>query len=170
MSKILIVGDSQSVNPGKVAARELKTLGHTVRSVSNVGMGPYDYVRLPNLWAQYLDAVRDFKPDLIVLIFGTNDAPSSHLDSALARLKSGVKPKVILTGPPQYPDADRQTNSEKVRSHYQAAFGADYLDSYPYTDVSLPRDALGLHFTAKAASGWGVAIAHEAHKRVTPAV
>ena len=167
MSKILIVGDSQSVNPGSAAEKRLKTLGHETKRVSNVGMGPYDYVRFEDLWKQYTSAVAKFSPDLIVLIFGSNDSPNKHLSDALAKLKKSVKPKVILTGPPRYPDPEHQTLGEKIRVVYASVFATDYFDSYPFTDPKLARAADGLHFTVKGAVPWGEAIADEAVRRIT---
>jgi len=166
MSKILIVGDSQSVNPGSAAARSLKALGHEVQRVSNVGMGPYDYVRLSALWREYTAAVTKFTPHLVVLVFGSNDSANKHLFDALRQLKNRVKPKVILTGPPRYPDPEHQERGEKIRAVYISAFGADYLDSYPHTDPKLSRAADGLHFTVKGAVPWGEAIADEVLRRL----
>lgn len=168
MAKILIVGDSQSVNPGKAAERKLKLLGHETKRVSNTGMGPYDYVRIPDLWNQYTSAVLSFHPDLIVLVFGSNDPPNKNLRDALRKIKNSVKPKVILTGPPRYADPTHQANGEQIRVAYAAVFATDYFDSYPYTSPSLSRAPDGLHFTLTGAVPWGEAIANEAARRVAP--
>ena len=159
------MGDSQSVEPGKKAEKILLEHGYNVRRLSSVGMGPYDHVRMPVLWNRYISCVRTFKPDLIVLIFGTNDAPTHNLDTSLEKLKSSVKPPVILTGPPQYPSSERQAIGLDVKRRYQSAFGEDYLDSYPHTSTDLVRDRLGLHFTSVSASAWGEAIAKEVLRR-----
>ena len=98
MASIQIVGDSQSGNPGFAARTALSALKHRVHILRNDGKGPYDYVRMPELWQSYREAVRKSKPDLMVLIFGTNDAPNDKLADALAKLKSSIAPKVILTG------------------------------------------------------------------------
>ena len=82
MSSIVICGDSQSVYPGQVAEKLLKAAGHSVVRVSNQGRGPDDYVKSKQLWGEYLSAVRDAKPDLIVLLFGTNDPAN---DSSVSR-------------------------------------------------------------------------------------
>ena len=165
MKKILIVGDSQSVNPGAAAERKLKALGYETKRVSNVGMGPYDYVRIADLWKQYTSAVDTFHPDLIILIFGSNDAPNKNLKEALTKLKNNVKPKVILTGPPRYPDPEHQALGEKIRVVYAGVFTTSYFDSYPYTDPKLSRAADGLHLTVSGAATWGAAIAVEVTRR-----
>lgn len=166
MAKIAVVGDSQSVNPGAHAEEKLKELGHSTERLSNVGMGPYDYVRISSLWQAYTSLITSFKPDLVFLIFGTNDAPNQHLVDALVKMKKSVKPKVVLTGPPQYPDPTHQAIGLKIQAVYSTTFGADYFDSYPYTSPSLPRAADGLHFTYEGARTWGEAIGIDANRRL----
>lgn len=167
MEQAGVAGDSQSVNPGAVAVAALQKQGVIVRRVSNVGMGPYDYVRMPTLWKQYKDLMSRLGPkDLGILIFGSNDAPDQHLLDALKKMKAAVKPKIILTGPPQYPDPTHQVLGAKIRDVYMKAFGPDYFDSYPYTDVTLPRAGDKLHFTYEGAKPWGEAIAAEALRRL----
>lgn len=163
---VVLIGDSQSVNPGRVAEKKLEALGYRTSRLSNTGKGPYDYVRLPNLWRGYLETIRIQNPTLIVLIFGTNDAPNDLLRDALKKLKNSVRPKVVLTGPPLYPGAEHQANGLKVQAIYREAFGDDFLDAYPYTPLSIPRDKLGLHFTLRGAETWGAAIADEVVKRL----
>lgn len=167
MSNIFVVGDSQSVNPGQVATRKLRLAGHSTQRISNVGMGPYDYVRLESLWNSYVRGVSSFKPNLIVLIFGSNDAPDKNLGPALLKLKNRVAPKVILSGPPQYPDPKHQEKGAQIREVYQSIFGVDYFDSYPYTSTSLARAGDGLHFTVKGSTPWGEAIADEVIRRLS---
>lgn len=166
MATIQIVGDSQSGNPGQAARTALSALKHRVAILRNDGIGPYDYVRMPDLWQAYKAAVRKSKPALVVLIFGTNDAPNDRLADALVKLKTSVAPKVILSGPPMYPDPERQKNGLKVQAIYREVFGDDFLDAYPFTSVSLERDRAGLHFTPKSAAYWGIAIADEVVRRL----
>lgn len=166
MASIVICGDSQSVWPGIVAEGILRKAGHTVVRVSNEGKGPDDYVRTPALWNAYLGAVRDAKPDLIVLLFGTNDPPNERLRAALTRFKKDVLPTVILSGPPLYPGAEQQAKGEKTQAMYRAVFGDDYFDSYAHTPLTIPRDAKGLHFSKKGAEPWGQAIAQEVERQL----
>lgn len=173
MAKILIVGDSQSVNPGAVARRALQDHGHTVNMVSNTGRGPYDYVRIPSLWAQYTNAVTTFHPDIVLLIFGHNDSPNENLRNALARMKSSVTPKVLLTGPPLYIDPAAQRDGEAVKAIHASVFGTDFFDAYPYTATTLEHQAPtptfpngNPHFTLAGARPWGTAIAAEIERRL----
>lgn len=166
MAKILICGDSQAGNPGAAMERRLKELGHAVTRISNVGKGPYDYVRLPELWSQYSTAARSEAWALIWLIFGSNDVANQKLEHALAKMKSSVRPKVCLSGPPQYPAAESQARGAAIREVYMRAFGADYFDSYPFTGVERARAKDGLHLTPTGAEAWGLAMAAEAVRRI----
>jgi hypothetical protein len=173
MSRVLIVGDSQSGAPGSVAQRKLQTLGHIVQKVENDGRGPYDYVRMPDLWAQYTGAIAAFHPDIILLIFGHNDAPNQNLRDALVRMKQNVRPKVVLSGPPQYADPTAQAHGAQVKAIYSSVFGSDFLDAYPFTSTTLPHAAptaafpINPHFTLAGAEPWGTAMADEVHRRLS---
>jgi len=156
--RILIIGDSQAGNPGAAAKRELESLGHTVTQVHNDGHGPVSYVNDATLWSQFTTLAR--QNDLVVLIFGHNDLASPALTTALTRLRNGVAPPVWMSGPPQYPNAADQTKGLAIRALALGVFGARYIDAYPFTSTSLPRDAAGWHLTPAAAAPWGQAIAH----------
>jgi len=166
MGRIVICGDSQSVFPGRVAAKVLEDAGHTVVRVSHEGKGPDDYVRTPALWGEYVGAVRDTKPDLVVLLFGTNDPPNARLRSALIKFKRDVAPTVLLSGPPMYPAPEQQARGLETKAMYEEVFGADYFDAYPFTPLTIPRDARGLHFSFAGATDWGQAIAAEVARRL----
>jgi len=173
MSRILIVGDSQSGTPGAAAQRKLLTLGHTVQKIEHDGKGPYDYVRMPDLWSEYTNTVASFRPDMILLIFGHNDAPNQNLHDALVRLKQAVRPKVILSGPPQYADPTQQAIGDRVKAIHSNVFGSDFIDAYPFTSTSLPHQAPTAnfnpnpHFTPAGAEPWGSAMADEVQRRLT---
>lgn len=172
MSRVLIVGDSQSGNPGLVAQRKLEAMGHTVQKIENDGKGPYDYVRLSDLWNSYINTVHTFNPDVILLIFGHNDAPNANLQNALVRLKQSVRPKVLLSGPPQYADPAEQAIGEQVKTIHQQVFGGDFLDAYPYTSTSLPHQPptatfpINPHFTLDGAQPWGSYMAEQVQQRL----
>jgi lysophospholipase L1-like esterase len=166
MASIVICGDSQSVYPGKIAAKVLEAAGHTVVRVSNEGKGPDDYVRTPALWSVYIGAVRDANPDLIVLLFGTNDPRNARLRAALTKFKNDVAPKVILSGPPLYPRPEHQAKGLEIKTMYDEVFGEDYFDAYPFTPLSIERDSHGLHFSFEGARMWGEAIAAEVVRRL----
>ena len=156
--RILIIGDSQAGNPGAAAKRELEALGHTATQVHNDGQGPVSYVNDVALWSQYATLAN--QADIVVLFFGHNDRASARLEAALTRLRNGVHPPVWMTGPPQYPHEVDQTQGAAIRTIAQNVFGPRYIDAWPFTSTSLPRDAAGWHLTPSAAVPWGQAVAH----------
>lgn len=166
MAKVLIFGDSQAGTPGAAAESKLRAAGHQVQRITNPGKGPYDYTRFPSLWEQYTGAVRAFQPDIVVGFFGSNDEPNENLANAVARIKQAVRPKVLLTGPPQYPAAASQQRGAAIREIYAQSTGGDFIDAYPFTDPSLPRTPDGLHLPAASAAPWGHAVADEVQRRL----
>lgn len=167
MVKILIVGDSQAQGtPGSYAQRKFEAGGHEVRRISQHGCGPIDWssdevsagCRTPGLWSRYTGAVASFRPDIIVLIFGSNDF-GSRLDDGLLKMKNQVRPPVWMSGPPMYPAEDRQRLGTSIRATNQRVFGSRWIDAWPYTPLSLPRDALQAHLPGEAGRPWGEAIA-----------
>lgn len=161
--RILVIGDSQAGNPGAAAKRALELLGHSVVQIHNDGRGPRSYVSDASLWAQYTSLARD--ADLVVLIFGHNDPASRALEVALERMRDGVRAPVWMTGPPQYPNASDQAQGAAIREIAKRTFGARYIDAWPFTPPSLPRDAAGWHLTPTAAGPWGQAVAAAVTRR-----
>jgi len=163
MAKVLIVGDSQAqgrIGPGYFAEKKLQAAGHTVRRVANHGKGPIDYVNTPTLWSAYTQAVSSFRPDVIILIYGSNDF-GSRLSGALTRMKNAFPQPVWMSGPPQYPDPDRQALARTIRTTNEQVFGARWIDAYPFTPLSIPRDSpMRAHFPGEGGRPWGEAIAN----------
>lgn len=172
MAKILIVGDSQAQGngPGLYAQRKFEAAGHTVQRISQHGCGPIDWstdeiddpvgrgCQVAGLWSRYMLAVNSFQPDAIVLIFGSNDF-GSRLQGALTQMKNRVRPPVYMSGPPLYPAADRHRLGETIKAANRAVFGPRWIDAYPFTPLSIPRDALQAHFPGEGGRPWGEAIA-----------
>lgn len=167
MARILLVGDSQAQGtPGSYAQRKFEAAGHTVRREAQPSCGPIDWssdevsagCRTPGLWSRYTGAVRTFAPDVIVLIYGSNDF-GSRLAPALTQMKNRVAPPVYMSGPPMYPDPERQRLGEQIRTTNRTVFGDRWIDAYPHTPLSLPRDSLQAHFPGEAGRPWGEAIA-----------
>lgn len=143
-------------------------MGHTVLRIGNSGMGPYDYSRLPELWNQYIGAVNTFRPDHILLIFGSNDAANENLRNGLKRMKDAVRPPVWLSGPPHYGAADAQIRGAAIREVYKNVFtGNRFIDPYPWTGPDVPRAPDGLHFTAAGGNAWGMPLAEEFARRAS---
>ena len=169
MAKVLIFGDSQAAGaPGQTAERALKAAGHTVRRFGNVGMGPADYVRLPALWSQYTAAIRDFTPDAVLAIFGSNDVANSALEQAMIRIRDAVRPPVFFSGPPQYPSHENNVRGAAIRDMAARVWGPQrYIDAWPWTDGSTGRAGDGLHFTASGGARWGDPLAAELGRRIS---
>lgn len=168
MANILLIGDSQAGNPGAAAKRFLEAAGHTVTQVHNDGKSPIAYVNTPDLWNQYTSLAAH--ADLIVLIFGHNSQAGTATRNALLRMKNGVRPPVFMSGPPMYPNADDQVQGTALRTQNMGIFGARYIDAWPSTPVTLPRDAPGWHLTLAAAQGWGQAIANAVQQAIAQGV
>lgn len=166
MANILIIGDSQAGNPGAAAKRILEAAGHTVTQVHNDGKSPIAYVNTPDLWTQYTTLASH--ADLVVLIFGHNSLAGAATRNALIRMKNGVRPPVFMSGPPMYPPTSTPTSTGQssqdagaaLRTQNMGIFGGRYIDAWPSTPVTLPRDAAGWHLTPTSAQGWGQAIAN----------
>lgn len=158
MAKVLVIGDSQAGNPGAAAKRVLDAHGHDVVQVHNDGQSPIVYARAGgDLWNQYTGLAAD--RDIVLLIFGHNSQAGAATRNALIRMRDGVRAPVFMSGPPQYPNADDQAIGAALRTQNQGVFGDRYIDAWPSTPPSLPRDRPGWHLTAAAAQGWGAAMA-----------
>ena len=165
--KYLIVGDSQAEGtPGRYAEEKLEAAGHTVQRIHQHGCGAVDWSGSPSsncasygLWDRYREALRSFNPDQVILIFGSNDWGTS-LPEGLRRMKqaAGNRP-VWLSGPPRYPDTSRQLLGEGIRQANRRVFGDRWIDAYPTTPLSLPRDRLRAHLPGEAGRPWGEAVA-----------
>jgi hypothetical protein len=172
MAKILIVGDSQAQGtPGYYAQRKFEAAGHTVRRISQQSCGPVDWssnevsrgCQTAGLWSRYTGTVSSFRPDIIVLIFGSNDS-GPQLDDGLIKMRDRVQPPVWMSGPPMYPAESRQRLGASIRAINQRVFGARWIDAWPHTPVSLPRDhpeeiVRSAHLVGEAGRPWGEAIA-----------
>ena len=178
--KFLIVGDSQAQGtPGRFAQERLEAAGHTMQRIHQHGCGAVDWSGSPsrncqeyNLWDRYRSALASFNPDQVILIFGSNDFGPS-LPGGLRRMKSaaGSRP-VWISGPPRYPDTSRQLLGEGIRAANRSVFGDRWIDAYPSTPLSLPRDSLRAHLPGEAGRPWGEAIASAvlSGRAPTPAV
>ena len=167
--KVLVVGDSQAAGPpGLSLSRELQRLGHSTRVVGNPGRGPFDYVRLPELWSAFTGAIAHFVPDDIVLVFGSNDEPSSSLRRALERFRdySTFAGRVWLSGPPRYADSSAQRRGEAIRQIHRQVFTDHFIDAYPWSGQGVARAGDGLHFTRESGASWGIPLANEILRRI----
>ncbi len=160
MAKYLIVGDSQSQGtPGQYAQRKLESAGHQVQRIAHQGKGAIDYTTTDSLWSEYTGALRSFAPDAVILIFGSNDS-GGRLPDALRRMKDAASGKTVwISGPPLYPEASRQRLGEGIRDANRLVFGDKWIDAYPSTPLTIPRDSLRAHLPGEGGRPWGEAIA-----------
>ncbi|GAG13189.1 unnamed protein product, partial [marine sediment metagenome] len=130
--KVLILGDSQAAGPpGQILEGLLEGLGVTVRRVGRSGQGAADWSR--EHWKAYEQLLAAFRPDDVILLFGSNDPANQALKNAMERFRvSG--PKVWYAGPPRY-DADpsRQERGSQIRVLAKRVFGLSHLDAWPFT-------------------------------------
>jgi lysophospholipase L1-like esterase len=105
-------------------------------------------------WPEYQAALAAFRPDQVILVFGSNDSPSSSLQQAMRTFKASA-PKVFYAGPPRYDSvSESQALSAGIRDLAKQVFGDKHLDAWPYTGPSTPRAADGLHFTPSGGATW----------------
>jgi hypothetical protein len=158
--RALIVGDSQAQgSPGNYAERALRAQGLDVLRIAREGKGAVSWTSDESLWREYLAAVRTHRPDHVVFVFGSNDS-GPRLGPALLQLReyAGTQ-SAWLSGPPHYVDPDRERLGASIRSVNAAAFGSRYIDAWPHTPLSLPRDRAGVHLPGESGRPWGEAIA-----------
>jgi len=160
MAKYLIVGDSQSQGtPGQYAQRKLESLGHQVQRIAHQGKGAIDYTTTDALWSEYTGAIRSFAPDVVILIFGSNDA-GSRLPDALRRMKDAASGKTVwMSGPPLYPEEPLKSRGASIRETNRSVFGDKWIDAYPTTPLTIPRDSYRAHLPGEGGRPWGEAIA-----------
>lgn len=166
MPTALLIGDSQAGNPGAAAKAALEARGFTVTQVHNDGKSPPAYVNTPALMSQFTSAAAG--KDIVVLLFGHNSNAGAATRNALIRMRDSVRAPVLMTGPPMYPNAPDQVIGAALRDQNQRIFGERYIDAWPSTPVTLPRDAPGWHLTRAAAQGWGQAIADAVTRALAP--
>lgn len=171
MRRTLIVGDSQAGGPaGRIAEQALRAAGRDVLRLAETGRGPVSWSS-GSLWTQYVQALSDHRPTDVILIFGSNDY-GARLAPALDQLKGWAEERfgarVWYSGPPHYPDPERERIGASIRNDASGVFGARYIDAWPLTPVSAGRAADGVHLTESAARPWGEAIARVVHASVEP--
>jgi hypothetical protein len=154
--RILILGDSQAAGPpGQILEGLLEGLGHTVMRIGMSGQGALDWRR--SHWGRYKDALASFRPDDVILVFGTNNRASAELELAMKAFSDSA-PKVWYAGPPQYAEPSRQAIGSDVRLLAKRVFGWRYLDAWPYTGPAVPRRPDGVHFNPDGGRIWALGI------------
>jgi lysophospholipase L1-like esterase len=163
---VLIIGDSQAAGaPGATLEQVLREAGQQVRRIGYVGHGAYDWTQLH--WNEYVNALQA-RPEKVVLVFGTNDAPNTALERAMQQFKASAS-KVYYAGPPRYDERpDLQVRAEGIRQIASNVFGRRHLDAWPHTGPAVPRASDGAHFTSAGGASWGRAIAAQLRAAESP--
>ena len=162
--RTLIIGDSQAAGaPGQALEAGLRRAGDEVKRVGYSGQGPRTWRR--TRWHEYQALLRVFRPDRVVLVFGSNDRASSKLEAALVAFRDSAR-QVFYAGPPRYAEAsaERQDIGDRIRAMVLRVFGPKHLDAYPSTGPDVGRAPGGTHFTRAGGATWAAAIQRQLPK------
>lgn len=158
--KFLIVGDSQANGwPGRSLQSTLEQKGHQVVRRAYDGNGAVRW--RSSRASEYQDLLQRFKPDTVILLFGSNDLAGPSLKSAMEWFK-GSHPRVFYSGPPRYARDDRRPIGDAIRELGLEVFRSMYIDAYPSTSsVSLYLPD-GIHMNQSGGRKWATTIAGKA--------
>lgn len=153
--RVLIVGDSQAAGaPGRALEDDLRRRGYDTRRIGHSGHGAYDWTRLH--WSEYRGALQLFRPNGVIMVFGSNDAASPSLERAMRMFIAESPVPVWYTGPPRYDRRpDVQAKGARIRDLAKRVFGRRYVDAWPVTGPEAGRSPDGLHFTSSGGRPWG---------------
>lgn len=162
--RILLIGDSHSAGtstPGGRLAAELQS-----RGAANVRVDARKGRSAVSLWkeagvAQAMAANVDWKPDIVVVMLGTNDATLTGVkadEAAFRRIVAAFPSTVALVaiGPPTFPTRpDLERGAVNVYATLARVFGpGSVIDARP-----LGATDTGYHFTSTAAKPFALALA-----------
>lgn len=153
--QILIIGDSLSdgtdglpgtfgvppklsLTPGQFFAKRLKGQGHSVRIHAKVGRSAHAFVTQQGGLALLRRELAAHRPDVVVIILGTNDLhfPERDTERALRRIRDAFKGiPVYHIGPPAFSARKRGWNTlaKRVVRAGRAVFGSRFIDARPMT-------------------------------------
>jgi lysophospholipase L1-like esterase len=155
-SKILLIGDSLAVG----LAPQLKALADEGRV--EFASRAIEGTRIDQ-WAKserLKDKLRSFRPDLVLVSLGTNDAYATGikpeqqrvaLDALVARLREAGA-QVVWIGPPALRSPP---NPQMLRMIREAVPSSHY---FPSETLDIPRAPDGLHPTLRGYAGWAGSI------------
>jgi lysophospholipase L1-like esterase len=178
--RILIVGDSMSADaqsPGAYLAAQLKDRGAAATSIdAKVGRSAVSYLSLENGAQVLANEIKSFKPDIGIIVLGTNDLSRSvtKTEAAFTTLRDAFLAyniPVLFIGPPLFVGSVKDQDLGKSYNELanatiaaaQRVFGLGFIDARPMT-TDLLTTAQGragdlVHFTSKAAQIWGTRMA-----------
>ncbi|MCC6875909.1 MAG: SGNH/GDSL hydrolase family protein [Sandaracinaceae bacterium] len=157
--RVFILGDSQGEGMGPHLARSLRSEGHEVQLLAHHGWGAVTWTNGEH-WADVRQRVAAFRPDTLVLIFGTNDSYGTRFREALDRLAT-LAPRVVWVGSPSYLDPARQARADAMIEGAQRGLGnGNVIDSRPMTPANeRDRRSDRVHLTPAAARAWAERVA-----------
>lgn len=163
MTRIFILGDSHSVLLGPAIVRAMGSSGwESAGQISHVGWSTARYVS-DNSWQPALATVR---PDVAIVILGTNDAAQSQqayatqLRTMVDTIKAAGVPAIVWVGPPSVTNAAVDARGDRI-APWQGSFlpqmGVKWIDSRQMTNGGQAPD--GIHFTAAGYRAWAGSLA-----------
>lgn len=163
MSRVFVIGDSHSVLLGPAVVDAARDLGWTlVGKISHVGWSTAHFVS-DNSW---LPALATTRPDVVVVVLGTNDAAVSQQAYAaqLAKMVDGIEAagvrSIVWVGPPSVTKPDIDARIERIAPWQQSflpQMGVKWIDSRPMTGGGQAAD--GVHFTRAGYKAWADSLA-----------
>jgi lysophospholipase L1-like esterase len=163
MTRAFIIGDSHSVLLGPAVVDAARGLGWTLAGkVSHVGWSTAHFVS-DDSWLVPLAATR---PDVAVVILGTNDAAQSQqayaaqLQAMVDAIKAAGVENIVWVGPPSVQKADIDARIERIAPWQQSflpQMGVRWIDSRQMTGGGQAAD--GVHFTRAGYMAWASSLA-----------
>jgi len=163
MTRVFVIGDSHSVLLGPAVVDAARGLGWSlVGKVSRIGWSTARYVS-DDSWLPALVAAR---PDVVVVVLGTNDAAVSQQAYAeqLRTMVDGIKfagaKDIVWVGPPSVQKPDIDARIERIAPWQQSflpQMGVTWIDSRPMTYGGQAAD--GVHFTRAGYQVWASSLA-----------
>jgi len=163
MTRVFVIGDSHSVLLGPAVVDAARGLGWTLAGkVSHVGWSTARFVS-DDSWLVPLAATR---PDVVVVILGTNDAAQSQqayaaqLRAMVDAIRAAGVENIVWVGPPSVQKADIDARIERIAPWQQSflpQMGVTWIDSRPMTYGGQAAD--GVHFTRAGYQVWASSLA-----------
>lgn len=153
--RYLLLGDSQAEGaPGRALEAALRAEGHEVVRIAREGRGVVSWYTSER--SELEATVTRFRPERIVMLFGSNDSPSHPLfdEACVWFARAGA----FYSGPPWYANDTRRPIGAAIRERVRAIFGRRYLDVWPSTMARGLHAPDGIHLTPAGGEAWARAV------------
>ena len=164
--RVVIIGDSLSAGsntPGGQLGAQLIARGADVEVNARSGRSAYSFFSREN-GNIILSGLQAFKPQLAIVVLGTNDIGLDMNTDAKAMAKirdafQNVGAEVWAIGPPMFESTSYNTGAEAVIAMEKTVFGSDrFIDARPLTPQGL-HSPDGVHFTPEGGKVLGKKLA-----------